>query len=194
VHRRRVLIDALSLTQGGGSRSYLVNLLRELGHDSRGFAFTVLADSDDFAQMNSEWVEVVRVALPAQGHPGRVPLRVAYEQSVLPLRARNFDLLYCPADLAPVLCATPVVVALRNMHIYDQRFYQTLRLKLLERLVRLSARRAHRVVFPSRAAADRIRERVAIANDRVAIVHHGVSPESFAAAPRRAGGSANGPA
>ena len=178
----RILINALSLTQGGGGHSYLVNLLRELDLDARGFHFTVLTDSEKLGGTESSWIDYARIRLPALGHAARLPLRVGYEQTVLPVVARRFDLLYCPADLAPAVAATPTVVALRNMHIYDKRFYGTARLHVLERLVRAGVRRARRVLFPTRAAADKISQRIPIPAERIAVVSHGVSPESFAAA------------
>jgi glycosyltransferase involved in cell wall biosynthesis len=41
--RKRILINAISLTQQGGGRSYVRNLLRELNADDRGFDFAILA-------------------------------------------------------------------------------------------------------------------------------------------------------
>jgi glycosyltransferase involved in cell wall biosynthesis len=102
-------------------------------------------------------------------------------------RARAYDLLYCPADLAPVIVRTPTVVQLQNLHIYDKRFYGTLRLHALERMVRAGLRHARRVLFSTRAAANRISERIAIPAERIAVVPHGVSPESFDAEPAAAG-------
>jgi glycosyltransferase involved in cell wall biosynthesis len=182
VRRRRILINALSLSQGGGGHSYLVNLLRELGEDSRGFDFTVLAASEELAAATrTARIEWSSVPLPAQGHAARVPIRVAFEETLLPLRARGFDLLYCPADLSPAIAGTPTVVALRNLHIYDKRFYETARLHILERLVQAGVRRASRILFPTRAAAERIAETIRIPEERIAIVPHGVASESFAA-------------
>jgi glycosyltransferase involved in cell wall biosynthesis len=179
VRRPRILINALSLTQGGGGRSYLVNLLRELDRDSRGFDFTVLADPTQLSATEGGKVEVASVRLPAASAAGRVPLRVGYEETVLSVRARRFDLLYCVADLAPAVAWTPTVVALRNLHIYDHRYYDTLRLRVLASLVRLGVRRARRIVFPTQAAADWISQRIPIPTERIAIVPHGVSPEAF---------------
>lgn len=187
VHRPRILINALSLTQGGGGHSYLVNLLRELGQDSRGFEFTVLAASEELAAATrTDRIDWAKVSLPALGHAARLPLRVAFEEAVLPSRARRFDLLYCPADLSPAFAKTPTVVALRNLHIYDKRFYETVRLHLLERLVQAGVRRARRILFPTRAAADRISQRIRVPADRIAVVPHGVSPEPFESVPAKA--------
>ena len=176
----RILINALSLTQGGGGRSYLVNVLHELERDTRGFAFTVLlAAHDPLVAADLSRIDLARLRLPALGHAARLPARVVYEELGLPLRAARFDLLYCPADLAPAVAKTPTVVALRNLHIYDHTYYDTVRIRVLERLVRLGVRRARRIVVPTRAAAARIGERVPIPAQRIAIVPHGVSPESF---------------
>jgi glycosyltransferase involved in cell wall biosynthesis len=192
VRRPRILINALSLTKGGGGLSYLVNLLRELERDSRGFDFTVLQASEDLSPSPGSRIERASVKLPALGSAARLPLRVAYEESVLPLRARRFDLLYCLADLAPAVAGTPTVVALRNMHIYDHRFYDTFRLHVLQRLVQAGVRRASRVLFPTRAAATRIAQQIEIPADRVAIVPHGVSAEPFEGVPEHTAGALNG--
>ncbi len=182
--RPRVLINTLSLTLGGG-RSYVVNLLRELNRDSRGFDFTVLAASNQLSESETGQLRVANVRLPSPGIAARVFFRVLYEETLLPLRASRFDLLYCLADLAPALRVVPTVVALRNLNIYDRRFYDTVRLRVLERMVRIGLRRADRVIFPSRAAAELITRRIPVPPERVVVIPHGVSPEAFqtAAAP-----------
>jgi glycosyltransferase involved in cell wall biosynthesis len=113
-------------------------------------------------------------------------LRVAYEELLLPVRSHGFDLLYCVADLVPVLTAVPTVVALRNLNIYDRRFIRDLRVRTLERLVRLGVWRARRVVFPTRAAADLVCQRIPIREERVRIVPHGIDPAAFEGAPAQA--------
>jgi glycosyltransferase involved in cell wall biosynthesis len=178
VRRPRIVINALSLTPGGGGHSYLANVLRELSRDARGYEFSVVAGAD-LAGADAPGIVWTRVPLPRFGHAARVPMRVAYEQTVLPAHARAFDLLYCPADLVPALIRTPTVVQLQNLHIYDKRFYGTLRLHALERLVRAGLRRARRIVFSTRAAAESIAERIAIPDQRIAVVPHGVSYDSF---------------
>lgn len=191
VPKRRILVNALSLTQGGGGRSYLVNLLREFDRDSRGFEFTVLADATQLSLAEAGRIDVARVRLPATGG-ARLPLRVAYEEIGLPIRAGRFDLLYCPADVAPALATTPTIVALRNLHIYDHTYYDTFRIRVLGRLVRAGVQRARRVLFPTRAAADQISLRIPILPQRIAIVPHGVSPEAFESGPEAPAGAGGG--
>jgi glycosyltransferase involved in cell wall biosynthesis len=181
VPRRRILINTLSLTHGGG-RSYVVNLLRELNRDARGFDFTVLTASQQLSEAEIGRLGVLNVRLPSPQVAARVLFRVLYEEVMLPLRASRFDLLYCLADLAPAVRLAPTVVALRNLNIYDRRFYDTPRLRILERMVRIGLRRTDRVVFPSRAAADLITRRIPIPPARVVVIPHGVSGEPFQAA------------
>lgn len=117
--------------------------------------------------------------LPGASGAARLAVRVAYEQTVLPARAAAFDLLYCPADLSPVVATTRTVVALRNMHIYDRTYYNTVRLRILGQLVRGGLRRVRRVIFPTQAAADKIASVFPVPTDRISIVPHGVAAEAF---------------
>ncbi len=122
--------------------------------------------------------KIARVRIPGlSGWNGLA--RVLYEETRLPFRARAYDLLYCVADLAPAFGATPTVVAMRNLNIYDHRFYDNLRLRTLERLVRLGMPRVRRIVFPSRAAARLIGEKIRLPAERLAVVPHGISADSF---------------
>ncbi len=174
--QRRVLINALSWSLGGGN-TYALNLMRELDRDARGFRFTVLVAAGQSAEVDR--LEIARVRLPTGLPVAPLLCRLAYEEALLPFRARPFDLLYCVADIAPPFGRTPTVVALRNLNIYDRTYYDTLRFRVLERLVRLGLPRVRRVVFPSRAAADLISRRLPIAEEQVAIVPHGVSTDLF---------------
>ena len=100
VGERRILINALSWSFGGGN-TYSLNLIRELSRDPRGFRFTVLGAPGRLPADESGGLDVARVRLPAGRAQASTLFRVAYEETLLPLRARRFDLLYCMADLAP---------------------------------------------------------------------------------------------
>jgi len=171
----RVLINALSMSQGGG-RSYVTNLLHEFGRDDRGFRVTLLASPEQLEGIETHGVEIAWVRLPARQ---RVIWRVAYEELWMPLRARSFDLLFCVADLAPRFAAAPTLVLLRNLNIYDRRWYDDARTRTLERLVRWGLPNARRVLFPSQAAADLIGERVPVPAERLRVVPYGISLDAF---------------
>lgn len=176
--RPHVLVNALSLVQGGG-RTYVVNLLRELERDPRGFRFTILTAEGRLSVSEARSAELRTVRLPGGGSWRTTVSRVVYEELRLPAIASSYDLLYCVADLSPAFAGVPTVVALRNLNIYDRRFYDTLRLRTLERLVRLGMRRAERVIFPSEHAAKEIASRLKIPAERFAVVPHGISAEVF---------------
>jgi glycosyltransferase involved in cell wall biosynthesis len=174
----RVLVNALSMSQGGG-RSYVVNLLRELRRDDRGFHFTLLASRDQVEGLDISGVDLAPVRLPARPRALRLPLRVLYELAGLPPRSRRFDLLFCCADVSPPIAPVPVVVLMRNLNIYDRRFYDDVRTRTLFRLARLGAPRARFAVFPSQAAADAIRATIPLNDEQVAVVPYGVSAAAF---------------
>lgn len=176
------------MTAGGG-RSYIRNLLREIADDDRGYDFTVLCPASQLSEQ--ETCGLPRLTLDLMGKAGlRSALRLLYEETGLPFRARGFDLLYCLADVAPAWSPVPTVVALRNLNIYDRRFFNNARFMALERLVRIGLRRARRVVVPTRAAADLIRQRITIPEERLRVVPHGIASGVFDAAPPPAAANA----
>ena len=102
----------------------------------------------------------------------------AWEQLALPLHARRAELLYCPANLAPLASRRNAVVihdlaALAHPEWYGRTYgaWQRLVLPAL-------ARRARLVLTVSRFARGEIVERLGIPGESVAVVPNGVS-ESF---------------
>jgi len=172
----KVLVNAISLWEGGSSRNYYSNFLREINRDSRGFEFTILAPVGQVSAEELGHHHLLEVRLPKFA---RKAVRILYEVLFLPLRARSFDLLYCPADLLPSWGSTPCVVAQRNLNIYDRRFYDTPRTRLLYNLVRLGLPRATRIITPSHAAARVIAEQMNFPPDRFHVVPHGIDQVAF---------------
>ena len=178
MRERRILFNALSLTEGGG-RSYVRNVLRELNRDSRGFAFTVISSAGQISREEAGNLEIVEVGFGDSNSARSTARRVLYEQTRLPFRALDHDLLYCLGDLLPVAPCGPSVVALRNPNIYDHTYYDNVRLRAMETLVRLGVKKAQAVIFPSQAAADMIAPRVSLRPDRIHVVPHGISQAGF---------------
>jgi len=178
VGRPRILVNALSVTHGGG-RTYALNLIRELDAEDRGLDFTVLVPPGELEGVALSRVTREVVRLPGSSGPLRLLSRILYEELVLPFRARSHDALYCLADVVPPLCGTPVVVALVNLNIYDRTSYDNARLRALNVLVRLGLWRARRVIFPTRAAAELIGRPLGVVGERVAVVPHGIDAKPF---------------
>jgi len=171
----RILINALSATSGGGW-TYLVNIIDELERDPRGLDFAFLVRSDLSNRLPSCGFQIIPVYYRNATH------RVLYEQVRIPWIARSFDLLYCVADIAPLVKTTPTVVALRNLNIYDRRFYDNTRLKLFEHGARVGLRGARRAIFPSAAARDQISSILGLDVQRTSVVPHGIDGSRFAPA------------
>ena len=184
----RILINVLSVA-GGGGHSYAVNLIRELDRDPRGFHFTFLVPPGRLAEIETERVLIRPVKLFGSGRAISVIARFVYEQLILPVRARQYDAVYAAADLASPFFSIPTVVALRNLNIYDHTYYDTLRLRVLEKLVRIGIRRASRMIFPSQAAADAISQRLDLPRNIVRVVPHGVDTHTFDRTSDREGGT-----
>jgi glycosyltransferase involved in cell wall biosynthesis len=99
----------------------------------------------------------------------------AWEQVALPLLAREADLLYCPANLAPLASRRNAIVihdlaALAHPEWYGRTYgaWQRLVLPVL-------ARRARLVLTVTRFARGEIVERLGVPEDSVAVVPNGVS-------------------
>ncbi len=185
--RPRILVDALSVA-GGGGHSYATNLIRELERDDRGFRFTFLIPPGRLEEISTQRVTLCPVKLPRSQRAFGIAARFAYEELVLPLRALRYDAVYAIADLASPLLPVPTVVALRNLNIYDHTYYDTFRLRVLEKLVRIGLRRATRMIFPTKAAAQSISQRLRLASHVVRVVPHGVDTNAFAGSSESEGG------
>lgn len=172
----KVLMDALWVTQGGGYE-YAQQVVRELSRDSRGLSFSILVPEGHALETSGADVQLLPVRLPSRWPELKLASRFLYEELVLPLRARRFDLFFAPADIAPVIRGVPLVVLAQNLNIYDRSFYDNPRLRILGRLARGSLRRADRVVFPSLAAATAVQASLGLRDELVRVVHYGFAPE-----------------
>jgi glycosyltransferase involved in cell wall biosynthesis len=180
VSSARILINALGIAQAGGSRSYIRNVLAELSDDDRGFRFALLSFPGQFDDADTSGVDIEVVKLPQHvpGSSGSV-WRVLYEESILPFRARRFDSLFCQGDLWPFFGWTPTAVLLRNMNIYDRRWYPGVRTATLARLASLGVRHSTRVLFPTRSAATEVSRLIHVPPERIRVVSYGISLAAF---------------
>jgi glycosyltransferase involved in cell wall biosynthesis len=97
-----------------------------------------------------------------------------WEQAILPLRTPRFELLYSPANLAPVASARNVVVihdaaALRSPEAYSQTYVAYQR-----RLLPMIARRARLVITVSEFSRRELAELLRISAGRIEVIPEGV--------------------
>ena len=97
----------------------------------------------------------------------------AWEQVVLPLRARRAEALLCPANLAPLASHNAVVVVHDAAPLRHPGWYSPAYARLQCRLLPLIARRARTVVTVSEFSAAELRELLGV---QARVVYGGVDP------------------
>ena len=143
------------LSQQGGYRSagisgYIANLLRRLPASApEGWRFEALVGSASTARF--EGVKMSRSALDT-----RLPLRrIVWEQTLQPLKLRQYDLYHALAFVAPVVLAAPMVVTVYDLSFlrFPGRLSPARRL-YLRRMTALTCARARRILAISQSTAD----------------------------------------
>jgi alpha-1,3-rhamnosyl/mannosyltransferase len=139
-------------------------------------------------------VEVVDLAQPPgpRALSGRLPRGLARELGwfgfALPRRARGagLDVLHCPMPLAPPRPSVPLVLTLNDVMAWERPDWFSRALVLQHRvMVGPAARRASRVLAPSRHSAERASAVLDVAPERIDVVPYAADP-MFSAAPARA--------
>jgi glycosyltransferase involved in cell wall biosynthesis len=132
------------------------------------------------------WARELAARLPAV-RPGRyVVLRPprglahraghAWEQAVLPLRARKAAAVLCPANLAPVAHPRTMVVLHDAAPLRHPAWYSNSYAAWQRRLLPVLARRALHVIAPSEFSRRELGELLGLAAERVSVVPGGVDP------------------
>lgn len=125
---------------------------------------------------------------PSRFPTHRAPVRIAWEQTVLPFaawRARS-DVLFCPVNVLPVVAPCPTVVTIHDLIFlrYPQAFHPLKRLYLTA-MTGWSARHAAHVIAVSESTRQDVIELLGVPPERVTTVHNGVS-ERFVPVPDEA--------
>ncbi|HEX7831353.1 MAG TPA: glycosyltransferase family 1 protein [Thermoanaerobaculia bacterium] len=156
----------------GGSLTNLAQLLREWrasgALDTHRIVLFASPSAVDAlrAKLSAEILE--RIDVDVIGSRGRgLFARLWAEQVLLPrrLRAKNVDVVFCPANVIPYFASTPTVVTFQNAAPFCEsvtwkslrHFGWWFRFKLLGLLIRASAKRATRVIFISEWFRERMR-------------------------------------
>jgi len=195
----RLAINALSARTGGGV-VYLKNLIRELAGEASIDEILVFARADMGDQLASRTLSsVTRVDVRIHG----ALHRLLYEQICLPiaLARLRIDVLFAPAEIAPVFASCPVVLGLQNAIVGSKlprqsSFSARLRNSSLYLLAWISVRKARELIFVSETARQNTSQVLGIDPLRGHVVYHGVDPlflECAASTDGRANGDRMGP-
>lgn len=178
VGRIRIALNALNCLSGGGTSSF-VRMLESLGR---------LETRDEFHVFVSRHQRDIRAAIPpgcrvheVSVNPRNLPLRVLYEQLLVPMWALRFriDVVYTVGNVAPLLTPCPVVVFLSNANPYSKLSLAWSRRDrrrdaMLRILGAVSVARTRRVRFVSYNCRDLLAGRLRIPMWKAAVIEHGV--------------------
>jgi glycosyltransferase involved in cell wall biosynthesis len=143
--------------------------------------------------LEARGVEVRRYAVSLRGARNRsiarwrVPARLAqeawlrFDRPSIARLTRPVDVVHGTNFVLPPSGAAPGVVTIHDLSFERSDTWPGG--KRLRALAPWSIRRAGRVLVPTRAIADEVRDRYGLAQDRVVVTHEGVSPVFFGAAP-----------
>ncbi len=190
----RIALNAQLLSQAAGYRSGGINrviygLLGELARDPRGHHYDVfvpeLPPRPEHVDGAARGLDDVRF-LVTGNHTQRPSMRIAWEQSVLPLQLARLrpDLIHGLAYALPLAWPGPAVVTIFDLSFL--RFPETLRRGsrlYLATATRLSARRARRIVTISQAIRSDIVRLLNVDPSKVEVAYPAVD-ERYRPAPR----------
>lgn len=175
----RIGVNALYLIPGGvgGTEIYLRELLAALaGIDSENeyFVFTNLETGQDLTpkRANFQWK-------PQAVHAKSRPVRIAWEQTVLPLEASRFklDVLFNPGFTSPILAPCPCVTVFHDLqHKRHPEHFRWFDLPFWRFFLWASVHRAARIIAVSEATRSDLLYFYRVPQERVHVVHHGVDP------------------
>lgn len=171
----RIGLNALFVIPGkvGGTEIYVRNLVRALAATPHEYVLYLAREATGTFGALPGNVREISCAVKAEFRPARI----AYEQTALPLRARQDELhlLHSLGYTAPLVLGCPGVVTLHdlNYHFHPEDWTRV-GLHANRVLVPLSARRSTRVLTISESSRTAIRDVLRIPDSRVDVVYHGI--------------------
>jgi len=176
---RRILIDG-SMARTGGGFTYLVNLIPRLAALRPGDQFLVWLRNPAIVASLPPLANLSVELLPEAGWVAR--LWFTHVEAPRRVRSGQVDVYFSVSEYAPPRLACASVASFRNPNAFtsiDQGWPwpQRLRLSVLRRLARRSARCCDRILFMSEDAARWIGDSLQLARERRAVVPHGIDAE-----------------
>jgi glycosyltransferase involved in cell wall biosynthesis len=178
---RKILVDASMATAGGGY-TYIVNIVAPLARMAPEYHFRVVTRGQRIAEALPRFDNVEVDLRPAAGLRER--LRCTHIEMPRLLSSWGADLYYSVGELATLRTPCPSIAAFRNAAIFwpdwvQYRWQQQIRLRLLYRLAKLTARSCDRILFVSGDSARWIGDGIRLPEERRAVIHHGIDLEAW---------------
>ncbi|MDQ6676477.1 MAG: glycosyltransferase family 4 protein [Acidobacteriota bacterium] len=178
----RIGINALYLIPGGvgGTEIYLRSLLSAMLEADTASEFFVFTNRETPAGLLPATPNLR--AMP-QGFRASVrPVRIAWEQTVLPAEAARLrlDVLFNPGFTAPAICPCPQVTVFHDLqHKRHPEYFRRFDLPFWRALLFLSAHRSKLLVAVSEATRKDLLRFYSVPPAKIRVVPHGVDPAFF---------------
>ncbi|MBO0774882.1 MAG: glycosyltransferase family 4 protein [Actinobacteria bacterium] len=175
----RVLVDATAVPADRGALGrYVDGLVAALG--AAGADLAVACQRADEERYGKLLPSAQIVAGPtAIAHR---PARLAWEQTGLPLVAQqvNADVLHSPHYTMPLRAGVPVVVTVHDLTYFtDPDAHNPVTATFFKSAIRTAARRATRLLVPSKATRDELVRVLEADSTRIDVAYHGVDRSLF---------------
>jgi len=181
-------VNALYLIPGGvgGTEIYLRCLLQALASIDSENQYTVFTNRETGPDLVPSQANF-RIA-PQSVRAVNRPLRIIWEQTVLPYRAHRMgvQVLFNPGFTAPLFARCANVTVFHDLqHRRHPEHFRWFDLPVWSVMLYVAVHRSRKLVAVSEATADDLTRFYGIPADRLAIVPHGVDERFFALAPER---------
>ena len=169
----RVLLNALQAGNRSGTGRYTEELANLLVGEHKGI------------EVHVAWPEHVPKGFAPEGYFHRIPsqgagVRIRFDQFGIHKLARRIgaDLIHFPANVGGLFGKTPTVLTVHDLSFFrDPRWYRWERAFYYRQSVRLTVRRAARILADSEATAADLREYLGVPDERIAVIPLGCGPE-----------------
>lgn len=175
----RILLDATAVpADRGGLGRYVDGLLAALHVCGADLAVACQrADEQRYGRL----APGARIVAGPAGLAHR-DTRLAWEQSGLPYVAERVgaDVIHLPAYTIPVGASLPTVVTIHDVTLFaEPETHDPVRTTYIKSATRTAARRATRLIAPSRATRDELVRLLGADPTHIDVAYHGVDPEVF---------------
>ena len=178
----RIGVNALYLIPGGvgGTEIYLRELLAALARIDAENEYFVFTNQETGADLTPHQHNFHRK--PQAVRAKSRPLRIAWEQTILPLKALrlNLDVLLNPGFTAPILTPCPCITVFHDLqHKRYPEYFRWFDLPFWRFFLWTSVHRAKSIIAVSDATRADLLRFYRVPSERIHVVHHGVDPALF---------------
>ncbi|MFI0357212.1 glycosyltransferase family 4 protein [Actinomadura sp. 9N407] len=175
----RILLDATAVPADRGALGRYVDGLLKALHDLGADLAVACQRADE--ERYGELAPRARIVKGPAALAHRAS-RLSWEQSGLPYVARQVgaDVIHLPTYMIPILADRPTVVTIHDVTLFaEPELHDPVRTSYIKSATRTAARRATRLIAPSRATRDELVRVLDADPGHIDVAYHGVDHEAF---------------